>query len=81
MQKVYKNFGNRMNLIILSQILLSVEIKSNIISMSNPSIFNNQLLLYNGNKPKMAYSRDALLDRDKREIREIWSYGGWPIIV
>ena len=33
------------------------------------------------NKPKMAYSRDALLERDKRETREIWSYGGWPIIV
>ena len=48
------------------------------------------------NKPKMAYSRDALLEnskrqerhktrvrleRDKKETREIWSYGGWPIIV
>ena len=48
------------------------------------------------NKPKMAYSRDALLEnskrqerdktrvrleRNKRETREIWSYGGWPIIV
>ena len=21
------------------------------------------------------------LERDKRETREIWSYGGWPIIV
>ena len=44
----------------------------------------------------MAYSRDALLEnskkqdqretrerqeRDKRETTEIWSYGGWPIIV
>ena len=36
---------------------------------------------YGTNKPKMAYSRDALLERDKRETREIWSYGGWPIIV
>ena len=38
----------------------------------------------------MAYSHDALLEnskrqerleRDKRETREIWSYGGWPIKV
>ena len=42
----------------------------------------------------MAYSRDAItrdkqdtreretiLERDKRETREIWSYGGWPNIV
>ena len=44
----------------------------------------------------MAYSRDALLDtskrqerdktrerqeRGKRETREIWNYGGWPILL
>ena len=22
-----------------------------------------------------------ILERDKRETKEIWSYGGWPIIV
>ena len=25
--------------------------------------------------------RETRLERDKRETREIWSYGGWPIIV
>ena len=33
------------------------------------------------NKPKIAYNRNALLERDKRETSEIWSYGGWPILV
>ena len=35
-------------------------------------------------KTRVRLERDKTrvrLERDKRETREIWSYGGWPIIV
>ena len=37
-------------------------------------------LLENSERQERQKTRSRL-ERDKREPREIWSYGGWPIII
>ena len=49
-------------------------------NISNKDFTVAMPLLENSKRQERDKTR-VRLERDKRETREIWSYGGWPIIV